>query len=50
MFFTATFFPMLGEDEVWQLINLTGDTHPMSTSRKVVVSCEHKGVLDLKAP
>jgi hypothetical protein len=24
---TATFFPMLGEDEVWQLINLTGDTH-----------------------
>jgi spore coat protein A len=26
---TATFFPMLGEDEVWQLINLTGDTHPI---------------------
>jgi o-aminophenol oxidase len=23
------FFPMLGEDEVWQLINLTGDTHPI---------------------
>ena len=26
---TTTFFPMLGEDEVWQLINLTGDTHPI---------------------
>jgi spore coat protein A len=25
----TTFFPMLGEDEVWQLINLTGDTHPI---------------------
>src|SRR5262249_61282676 len=25
----ATFFPMLGEYEVWQLINLTGDTHPI---------------------
>jgi o-aminophenol oxidase len=24
---TTTFFPMLGEYEVWQLINLTGDTH-----------------------
>jgi FtsP/CotA-like multicopper oxidase with cupredoxin domain len=26
---TTTFFPMLGEHEVWQLINLTGDTHPI---------------------
>src|SRR6266699_1018073 len=25
----ATFFPMLGRWEVWQLINLTGDTHPI---------------------
>jgi o-aminophenol oxidase len=25
----ATFFPMLGQYEVWQLINLTGDTHPI---------------------
>ena len=25
----TTFFPMLGEPEVWQLINLTGDTHPI---------------------
>jgi FtsP/CotA-like multicopper oxidase with cupredoxin domain len=26
---TTTFFPMLGEYEVWQLINLTRDTHPI---------------------
>jgi len=26
---TTTFFPMLDEYEVWQLINLTGDTHPI---------------------
>ena len=26
----TTFFPILGEYEVWQLINLTGDTHPMA--------------------
>ena len=26
---TTTFFPMLGDYEVWQLINLTGDTHPI---------------------
>ena len=26
---TTTFFPMLGQYEVWQLINLTGDTHPI---------------------
>jgi FtsP/CotA-like multicopper oxidase with cupredoxin domain len=25
----ATFFPTLGQYEVWQLINLTGDTHPI---------------------
>jgi FtsP/CotA-like multicopper oxidase with cupredoxin domain len=25
----ATFFPTLGEYEVWQLINLTEDTHPI---------------------
>jgi FtsP/CotA-like multicopper oxidase with cupredoxin domain len=25
----ATFFPALGQWEVWQLINLTGDTHPI---------------------
>src|SRR4029078_8536739 len=25
----TTFFPMLGEHELWQLINLTGDTHPI---------------------
>jgi spore coat protein A len=25
----TTFFPMLGEYEVWRLINLTGDTHPI---------------------
>src|SRR5262249_21472057 len=25
----TTFFPMLGAHEVWQLINLTGDTHPI---------------------
>ena len=25
----TTFFPMLGHYEVWQLINLTGDTHPI---------------------
>jgi spore coat protein A len=26
---TANFFPMLGQYEVWRLINLTGDTHPI---------------------
>jgi o-aminophenol oxidase len=26
---TTTFFPMLGEYEVWQLVNLTEDTHPI---------------------
>ena len=26
---TTTFFPMLGGWEVWQLINLSGDTHPI---------------------
>jgi o-aminophenol oxidase len=26
---TTTFFPMLGEYEIWRLINLTGDTHPI---------------------
>jgi len=26
---TTTFFPMLGQYEVWQLINLTDDTHPI---------------------
>src|SRR6202042_846169 len=26
---TVTFFPTLGLWEVWQFINLTGDTHPM---------------------
>ncbi len=26
---TVTFFPMLGRWEIWQLINLTGDTHPI---------------------
>ena len=26
---TTTFFPMLDELEVWRLINLTGDTHPI---------------------
>src|SRR5258706_4342292 len=25
----TTFFPVLGDYEVWQLINLTGDTHPI---------------------
>jgi spore coat protein A len=25
----TTFFPMLGGWEVWQLINLSGDTHPI---------------------
>jgi spore coat protein A len=25
----TTFFPMLGQYEVWQLVNLTGDTHPI---------------------
>src|SRR2546430_329443 len=25
----TTFFPMLGQYEIWQLINLTGDTHPI---------------------
>jgi spore coat protein A len=25
----TTFFPVLGEYEIWQLINLTGDTHPI---------------------
>jgi spore coat protein A len=25
----TTFFPILGQYEVWQLINLTGDTHPI---------------------
>ena len=25
----TTFFPVLGRHEVWQLINLTGDTHPI---------------------
>jgi FtsP/CotA-like multicopper oxidase with cupredoxin domain len=29
----TTFFPMLGEHEVWQLINLTGDTHPIHLLR-----------------
>jgi FtsP/CotA-like multicopper oxidase with cupredoxin domain len=26
---TVTFFPVLGQFEVWRFINLTGDTHPM---------------------
>ena len=26
---TVTFFPILGQWELWQFINLTGDTHPM---------------------
>jgi spore coat protein A len=26
---STTFFPMLDEYEIWQLINLTGDTHPI---------------------
>ena len=26
---TTNFFPMLGRYEIWQLINLTGDTHPI---------------------
>ena len=26
---TTTFFPILGMYEVWQLVNLTGDTHPI---------------------
>jgi FtsP/CotA-like multicopper oxidase with cupredoxin domain len=26
---STTFFPRLGEYEVWQVINLTGDTHPI---------------------
>jgi len=26
---TTTFFPMLGRYEVWQLVNLTGDSHPI---------------------
>jgi spore coat protein A len=26
---TTTFFPTLGQYEVWELINLTGDTHPI---------------------
>jgi spore coat protein A len=25
----TTFFPMLGRYEIWQLINLSGDTHPI---------------------
>ena len=25
----TTFFPMLGQSEVWQLVNLTSDTHPI---------------------
>jgi spore coat protein A len=26
---TVTFFPMLDQYEIWQIINLTGDTHPI---------------------
>jgi spore coat protein A len=26
---TTTFFPVLGEPEIWRFINLTGDTHPI---------------------
>jgi len=26
---TTTFFPMLDQPEIWRLINLTGDTHPI---------------------
>jgi FtsP/CotA-like multicopper oxidase with cupredoxin domain len=26
---TITFFPMLGQPEIWRFVNLTGDTHPM---------------------
>jgi FtsP/CotA-like multicopper oxidase with cupredoxin domain len=26
---TVTFFPMLGQPEVWRIVNLTEDTHPM---------------------
>jgi spore coat protein A len=26
---TTTFFPMLHEPEIWRLVNLTGDTHPI---------------------
>jgi FtsP/CotA-like multicopper oxidase with cupredoxin domain len=26
---TVTFFPILGQPEIWRLMNLTGDTHPI---------------------
>ena len=52
---TVTFFPILGQYEVWQFINLTGDTHPMHihlnpfhvlARHPVTVSIPHGGITD----
>jgi spore coat protein A len=52
---TVTFFPILGRYEVWQFINLTGDTHPMHihlnpfqvlARRPVTVSVPDGGITD----
>jgi FtsP/CotA-like multicopper oxidase with cupredoxin domain len=51
----ATFLPMLGRWEVWQLINLTGDTHPIHvhlepfhvlTRRTITVTVPDNGIGD----
>jgi o-aminophenol oxidase len=52
----TTFFPMLHEDEVWQLINLTADTHPIHlhldpfqilTRRPIAYEIPENGIADL---
>jgi FtsP/CotA-like multicopper oxidase with cupredoxin domain len=52
---TVTFFPMLGRWEVWQLINLTGDTHPIHihldpfhvlSRRAITVTVPEGGITD----
>jgi len=51
----ATFFPMLGGWEVWQLINLSGDTHPIHlhldpfhvlARRPITVTVPDNGITD----
>jgi FtsP/CotA-like multicopper oxidase with cupredoxin domain len=52
---TVTFFPILGQYEVWRFINLTGDTHPMHihlnpfqvlARHPVTVTIPHGGITD----
>jgi FtsP/CotA-like multicopper oxidase with cupredoxin domain len=47
---TATFFPMLGEPEIWRFINLTEDTHPMHVHLDSFQVVErHPAVVELNA-